>query len=352
MSNPSKQGSVPFVVLLFLSMTAFADDGSGNRLAVDKVKGSLSVMVLGSGGPRAAPEGRASSGYLIFVEEEPRILMDVGGGTYKSLAMSGTTVPDVDRILLTHLHLDHTADMSAMVKTIFFHNRADGTFRTAPFHFYGPETNTSYIPPALTGGVFGVTQYPDSSAYVDGHYNIIDGVERYLNVFTRGTDTGILSYDTQDQPSDYTSDTIAPVFTTPDGVVVTSIAVHHGPVPAVAYRIDYNGHSLVWTGDTDSQTDNVAKLAADADLLIYDTAIMADDPLPGTIFHTLHTVPARIGEIAVMANPKTLMLSHITPVTDPRIGEVKSIIRDAGYEGRIRVAEDLKVINLGKMRDE
>lgn len=343
-----KKGVISIVSIIGLALSISTSQADGKKkLAVDKVKGSLSVMVLGSGGPRAADNGRASSGYLIFVEGKPRILMDVGGGTFKSLAMSGALIPNMDRILLTHLHLDHTADMSAMVKTIFFHNRATGAFRTAPFHFYGPAANGIPFPPVppLAEGA-GVPQYPHASEYVHGHYNMQTGVERYLNAFSLGTQTGRFTWTATDLPSDYNSSDITTVFTEPDGLTVKSIAVHHGPVPAVAYRIEYKGKSIVWSGDTSSRTGNLAKISMGADLLIYDTAIMADDPPPGTIFHTLHTIPERMGVVAVEANPKTLLLSHLTAVSDPRTDEVKDIVRAAGYIGKIKKAKDLMVINL------
>jgi ribonuclease BN (tRNA processing enzyme) len=103
---------------------------------------------------------------------------------------------------------------------------------------------------------------------------------------------------------------------------------------------------VVYSGDTGSRGPNMVTISQGADLLIYDTAIMADEPT-NPVFHVLHTEPARIGEVAVAANVAKLVLSHITPVTDPRIDEVKSIIRDMGYQGRIKVASDLKVYNLG-----
>jgi len=156
----------------------------------------------------------------------------------------------------------------------------------------------------------------------------------------------VFNFTGADVPSDYTSDAIHTVFEDEDGFVVKSIPVSHGPVPAVAYRIEYKGKSLVWSGDTRSLTDNMVKIATGVDLLIYDTAIMVDDPPPETIFHQLHTTPERMGVVAMQANPKTLLLSHITGVTDPRIDEVQSIVRDAGYSGNIEAAEDLMVINL------
>jgi len=341
----SRLSACMLVIMLLVPVASHAD--KKNKLAVDKVKGSLSVLVLGSGGPRSDPNGRASSGYLVFVDEKPRVLMDMGGGTFKSLAMSGALIPDLDLFLITHLHLDHTADMSAMVKTLFFHNRASGKFRTAPLHFFGPKTNGIPFPPVLPDGA-GIPQYPDVSDYVHGHFDIKTGVERYLNAFTLGTQTGKLSYTATDLPSNFHSDAVTTVYSDAGGLVIKSIAVSHGPVPAVAYRIEYGGKSLVWSGDTRSLTGNMAKISAGADLLIYDTAIMADNPPPGSIFHTLHTIPERMSEVVLEANPKTLLLSHLTTVTDPRVNEIKSIIRNGGYQGRIRAAKDLMVINLDK----
>ena len=57
----TKEFRVLFAVLLgvFFAGTGWAD----KKLAIDKVEGPLSVMVLGSGGPVATASGRASAGY-------------------------------------------------------------------------------------------------------------------------------------------------------------------------------------------------------------------------------------------------------------------------------------------------
>lgn len=136
-----------------------------------------------------------------------------------------------------------------------------------------------------------------------------------------------------------------------NGLKVTALAVNHGPVPAVAYRIEYKGHSVVYSGDTSSVSDNMITLSRGADLLIYDTAITKDLPT-NPVFHVLHTEPERLGQIAAAADVKKLILSHITPVTEPRIDEVKDAIRANGYSGKIKVAKDLKVYNLGDDNDE
>ena len=342
--------------MLFASSATYADD-KGKRLAVDKVKGALSVMVLGSGGPIATASGRASAGYLIFVDGEPRILMDAGGGTYQRLAASGVDVRNLDVILLSHLHIDHTSDMSAIIKTVYFHNRvynlANGTFppgRTAAVKIYGPGESMATFPPVLSTpdiDATTITQYPSSSEYVHSHYKLDGGIERYLNIFSRAISGGIFNYTVEDKPAGWMTDTTTEILKD-KGLVIESIGVNHGPVPALAFRIKYKGKSIVYSGDTSSVGNNMITLSEGADLLIYDTAIT--DTLPAgpndAVFFALHTTPSRMGAVAAAANVKKLVLSHLTPNTEPRIDEVSELIRAQGYTGKISTARDLKVYNL------
>lgn len=341
----ASRGLISLVIILGVGFVAIADDDRKHgkkRLAVDKVKGDLSVMVLGSGGPIATASGRASAGYLIFTDGKPRVLMDVGGGAYQRLATSGTNIKDLDIILLSHLHADHTGDLTPVIKTLYFHNNLAGTGRTAPVRIYGPKKNGAPFPNTT------IPQYPSTSSYAHDHYSMPEGSERYLNIFATAISQGAskFSYKVHDLNSTVAGAGIETVLTADDGLVIKAIAVDHGPVPAVGFRIEYKGHSVVYSGDTGSKGPNMITLAQGADMLIYDTAIMDDLP-PNPVFHVLHTSPTRLGEVAAAAKVKELILSHITPVTEPRLELVEQIIRDQGYTGEIEDAEDLDVYNLG-----
>ncbi|MGD8570008.1 MAG: MBL fold metallo-hydrolase [Gammaproteobacteria bacterium] len=361
------------IMVAIFSKTSFADDYY-NRLPVDKVYGDLSVMVLGSGGPLATTSGRASAGYLIFVDGQPKILMDCGGGTYLRLGQSGANIKDLDIILLSHLHIDHMGDLDAIVKDMYFQNRVanvatqpidfpDG--RTEPFTVYGPGANNAPFAAAsgvlvqpLTDLVDPMTaQYPATSTFVDEQFNVNTGLDRYLHVFSQMISGGIFAYNTQDVSPNWMgdiNDLSSHVIYDKDGLVITAVGVNHGPVPALAFRIDYKGKSIVYSGDTSSAGSHMISLSQDADLVIYDTAIT--DTLPNKsprdkAFFLLHTTPSRMGEVAAAANPKKLVLSHLTPNTEPNIDVVKDAIRANGYTGRISVAEDLKVFNVGRDYD-
>lgn len=332
-------GAWALVLMLCVFPVLADDDDHGKK---NKIKGPLSVMVLGSGGPVADAAGRASAGYLIFTDGKPRILMDLGGGTYKSIAQSGINIADMEYILLSHLHADHTGDLSSVVKTIYFHNRRANTNRSNPIHIYGPAANGKPFPGTT------IPQYPASSTYANDHFAMPGGTERYLHIFVKAISQGgsAFAFQPHDLSSAVPGAVVETLIDTADGLVVKSIAVDHGPVPSVAYRIEYKGQSIVYSGDTGSRGPNMVTISEQADLLIYDTAIMADEPT-NPLFHVLHTEPDRIAEVAIAAGVKKVVLSHITPVTDPRIDEVKDIIRDTGYEGKVKVAKDLKVYNLG-----
>lgn len=299
-------------VVLFSAFVLFISPAHAER-----IQRGLSVMVLGSGGPVAHRTARAGAGYLIFVDRKPRILLDAGGGTYQRLAASGASIKDLDLVLLSHLHIDHTSDLSAIIKTMYFHNRAAKTFRKRPIHIIGPGENYKGFPAVLKGA--NASQYPSTSQYVDGHYDLNTGVQRYLHIFTRAISAGEFKYTTQDvQP-----DVMQPIKTVydKDGLVVKAVGVAHGPVPALAYRIEYKGKALVYSGDTSSKTGNMIKIAKDADILIYDTAIMDDLPNGPNdkVFFALHTTPTRMGQVASRSGAKVLVLSHITPTTGLRL---------------------------------
>lgn len=336
--------------LAMLSLLTLPAAQADAQAAGAEVKGPLSLMVLGSGGPVATPKGRASAAYLIFTDGKPRILMDAGGGSFQRLASSGVNIKDLDVVLLSHLHIDHTADLSAIIKTVYFHNRGAKTpfppGRTAPIRIFGPGANGVGFPPKVFPKA-DVAQYPATSEYVHGHYDLRSGVQRYVNIFTRAIRGGIFKYEVHDF-SPAVKDPIATLLDE-DGLTVKAVGVTHGPVPALAFRIEYKGHSIVYSGDTNSATDNMIKLAQGADLLVYDTAIMDDVPdrKLDAVFYALHTTPTRMGAVAAAAKAKTLVLSHITPITEPRMDQVQKLVRDQSYRGDIEIAEDLKVFNLG-----
>ncbi|HIP27906.1 MAG TPA: MBL fold metallo-hydrolase [Sulfurovum sp.] len=96
------------IFLLFVFTTCMLD-----------ARNTLALQVLGSGGPESGDK-RASSGYVIWVDGKSRVLVDFGGGASLRFEEVGAKIEDLDVILLTHLHVDHTADLPALLKSSFY----------------------------------------------------------------------------------------------------------------------------------------------------------------------------------------------------------------------------------------
>lgn len=317
---------------------------------VDKVEGSFSVMVLGSGGPQIQTSGRASAGYLVFTNGKPYAIMDAGSGTFKSLALSGAHIGQVNTVLISHMHIDHASELPGIIKGIYFDGQLQGQRHTTPIDVFGPEGRSNP----------GFPVFPSTSEYMDALFTKDTGTFNYLRRFVGGVDggpqiIGQFGYTAHNLSADFsTYNPQVIVDTLVDGseLTITDVAVDHFEAPAVAYRIDYKGHSIVYTGDIHSSTDNIVELARGADILIYDTSILDTVPPPASPFAKRHTTPQRMGVVAAEAGVKTLVLSHLTPVSDPNIDSIIDEIRANGFTGKIKVAKDLKVYNTDDKNDK
>jgi ribonuclease BN (tRNA processing enzyme) len=94
----------------------------------------VAVQVLGCGGPELQDK-RASSSYLVWENGRARVLVDAGGGSALRFGESGAQMSQLDVILFTHFHVDHSADFPPLIKSSWFEDRK----RTLPI--YGPVGN-------------------------------------------------------------------------------------------------------------------------------------------------------------------------------------------------------------------
>ena len=94
----------------------------------------VAVQVLGSGGPELQDK-RAMSSYLVWENGQARVLIDAGGGSALRFGESGAQMSQLDVILFTHFHVDHSADFAALIKSSWFEDRK------RPLPIYGPPGN-------------------------------------------------------------------------------------------------------------------------------------------------------------------------------------------------------------------
>ena len=280
-------------------------------------KPALEVVVLGSGGPRAF--GRGGSSFIVMVDGKPRILVDAGPGAFLRIGELNLDLERVDTVLLTHLHIDHSGDLPA-----FFNARALTSDGPITYRVFGPDgaglfSKTSRFVNLLVGG---------------------DGAFAYQKTF--GAPETFVVRDLA-----ISLDSARTKIVDEDGLVVEEIATHHGDCPSVAYRVSYKGVVVVFSGDMDaSALPNLVRLAKNADLLIFNCAVL-DPPGSPSQLYDLHTPPKKIGEAARDSVVRSLLLSHLAPDVLGQEAAVRKSIR-ASYAGPVAFASDKVRVPIGK----
>ena len=278
---------------------------------------SLSLVVLGSGGPGAT--GRAGASYLVLVDGTPRILVDAGPGSFARLGESKLSLAKVDVVLLTHLHIDHVGELPGMFKA-----RAVSTAGPIQFQVFGPDGRK---------GSGDAASFPSTGRLVDLFFGP-DGAFPYLRNFSAP-----MTIRTTDVPTAPAADMPIAKLYAEDDLVISAIAGHHRDAPAVIYRIDHAGKSITFTGDIDADgLPSLRRIAKDTGLLVFN-AVVLDPPGSPPALYALHTPPRAIGEIADAVHAGKLLLSHLSPATDKAREAIRSSIGRA-YQAEIMFAED------------
>jgi ribonuclease Z len=261
--------------------------------------GKLHVVLCGTGSPLADAD-RAGPCTAVLAGGH-FVLVDVGPGSWRQVALRRLPRARLEAVLLTHFHSDHIGELGEAIMQSWVSGR-----RT-PLTVYGP--------PGVEQVVDGFRQ-----AYAfDTQYRVVHhGAE------AMPAEGGSAVAHTVALPAAGES---AVVFEA-DGLRVTAFVVDHGPVsPAYGYRFDYRGRSVVISGDT-RKNDNVIRHAQGADLLLHE-ALAAHMLEPVTQYaraHDLsrwakltsdivnyHTTPVQAAEVAKAANVRMLAFTHIVP---------------------------------------
>jgi ribonuclease BN (tRNA processing enzyme) len=303
---------IALVLVLHPPISAWAEGCRGDGRAP-----SIELVTLGSGGPGAL--GRAASSHLVLVDGEARILVDAGPGSFVRLGESKLPLEKIDIVLVTHLHADHVSELPGIIKA-----RAVASHRPINFRVFGPEG-------ARKQGE--IAYFPSMSQFMNLMFGS-RGAFAYLPDFA-----GQITFDTTDLPSRAGERDVPKEIFAQDGLMISAIAGHHRDAPAIVYRIDHGGKSIVFSGDMDPKgLDNLRKIAKDASLLVFNSAVL-DPPNAPPILYTLHSPPAAIGRVAADANVGALLLAHLSPATDQGRAEVERSIRSS-YSGSVTFAED------------
>ena len=257
---------------------------------------ALSAAVCGSRSPIPSPR-RAETCVLVKAGDDI-FIVDIGDGSNANLQNWGIDYGAINAVLLTHLHSDHIADLPNLHQGAWI---LEG--RTDKLKVFGPD------------GVATVTQGLEIAYGLDygfRHEHHGDGIapREYAGFDTRTIDlNNPLIYDNGE-------------------LKITAFKVIHEPIePALGYKFEYKGRSLVITGDT-SYAQSVIDNSLNVDVLFHEAQAnhMVDvlqnfanengAPLRAKVMadiKTYHTTLIEAAEIANKANVKQLVFYHLTP---------------------------------------
>jgi len=252
----------------------------------------MKLTVLGSG--TIVPSlARASSSYLVETSDAT-ILVDMGADSLRRMTEVGVGIRDIDAVLLSHFHPDHSA---GLVPYLFASKYAIGSVRDQDL--------------TLIGGMEHSVFYENLKAAHEG-WIVPDQYALELVEALPGEEYRV------------------------GDVAIGFSSVSHNP-ESLAFRLEAGGVALVYSGDTDWSEDLIS-LASGADALILECSFPDEMKVPG------HLTPTEAAEMAEQSGVGTLILTHFYP---PMETVNLDAVVASRFSGSLIIARDLMTVEIG-----
>ncbi|RZQ59330.1 MBL fold metallo-hydrolase [Amycolatopsis suaedae] len=243
----------------------------------------MRLTILGCSGSVPGPNSPAS-GYLI--EADGFVLgLEFGNGVLAALQAERDPF-DLDALLLSHLHPDHCADVTALTVLRRYHPAPPYDRRPVRLPLYAP----------------------------------VDAPWRLANAYAPNP----AERETTDLSDTYDFATLTTGSLRIGPFTVTAAEVAH-PTEAFGLRIEHGGSILAYSGDT-GPCATLDDLARDADVLLCEASWTDAADRPADV----HLSGVQAGELARRAGAKRLLLTHIAPWTDRAaiLAEARGVVGD------------------------
>ncbi len=268
----------------------------------------IAVTLLGTGSPMVDPN-RAGPATLVTAGDQS-FLVDCGRGALMRAAAAGVGAANLTALLLTHLHSDHITDLSDVITT-----RWVTTFVPTPLPIIGPPGTRAVVDATLAALA------PDISYRIAHHADITEPPSVQVHEYTDG-----------------------PVWDS-DGVRISVAPTDHRPVePTIAFRVEYQGTSVVLAGDT-VPCASLDELARGADALVHTVirkdlvALVPQQRLKDILDY--HSSVEQAGATAARAGVGTLVLTHYVPPLLPGQEDQWRALAATEFDGRVELGDDL-----------
>lgn len=283
------------------------------------------IYILGGGTPTPTPE-RFGTSYVADIGGK-QIMIDCGPATTHKLVKAGLWPTNIDYVFFTHHHFDHDVDFPCFLLCRW--DQSNGS--EEKLEVYGPTLTEKF-----TEGIIG-----EEGVFAHDWKARMKFVSSQQVFVNRGGKLPRLA------PDVFAKD-INPghVYSGDSWEVTATEAVHVQPyLDSLAYRIDSDEGSIVFTGDTEPCR-AVIDLAADADVMF----CMCWDDEESMISNKENIGQTGTKGAAAMAQEagvKKLVLSHIGanlsshPLMEKGIGDTKAI-----YDGELVFSEELMTVSV------
>ncbi|MGR5168418.1 MBL fold metallo-hydrolase [Vibrio astriarenae] len=272
------------------------------------------LQVLGAGGPELTSDN-ASTSYLLWDDGKPKILIDAGPSTAQNFIKTGAKIADLDAILISHMHVDHVADLISLIKSSYFETR------DSSLPIYGPTGN--HLTPSMT-------EYMERLLGLNGLFP-------YLNNFIAEAPDETFSKANYKIHAHDIAPTIEPTQLKIGSMTLESADAMHGGVPALAWSISYKGKTVFVTGDS-SGPKHLASMAKSADLIIAHNAL--PESYSGHV-EKLHMKPSTIADIVADSQAHTLVFSHFLAQTNKSVEQANTQeVIEKSFRGKMSFAND------------
>ncbi len=288
--------------------------------------GFIHVITLGTGSPQPGA-GRLPQSTAVLTGGR-FIVIDAGEGAGRQIADLNLPLHRVTDVLITHFHSDHIGGLGQLL------NQSWNSGRTEPVTVWGPE------------GIQPIMESLEMLYAADISYRTANIVEHNDPALALGD---VRAFELVEGENEW-------VIEETEDLKIVAFRVDHGHVfPAVGYRIETGGRSVVISGDTRA-TPLMVDAARDADLLIHEavnTTMMnaaaigleeGNRPVEAARARGVvdyHADTLALADMAQEAGVRHLVLSHLIPVPPNHMAE-QMFMKGMGsrFSGKITVARD------------
>ncbi len=286
----------------------------------------MKITLLGTGTP-APSLTRQSSSYLIEIGEDV-IVLDHGPGAQHRLLEAGHHPSDVTHAFFTHMHYDHIMDYPRLV----LQHWDMGAGKIPDLKVFGPQP-LARISQQLVGeeGAFGLD--------IESRVNHPVSQDVFVS---RG---GILP---RLKPRPEVREVVPGDKIEGEAWRITvGEAFHFQPIlECLAYRVESDEGTLVYSGDNGGVQESMIELARDCDVLIHMCHFLSGTE-PSDAYRQGCGNHMDIAETAKRANVKTVVLTHCISMLDgPGIMENLICEMKAVFNGNIIIGQDLMEVPL------